>query len=85
VWFGEPLPVDAWSRAEDACAAADLCLVIGTSGLVQPAAGLPALARRAGARIVVVGPEPSALDALADIVLRGRAGDVVPSLVEAPV
>lgn len=82
VWFGEMLPPAAWARAEEACRAADLCLVVGTSGLVYPAAGLPALARASGAAIVVIGPEATPLDALADVVLRGRAGDVLPTIVD---
>jgi len=82
VWFGEPLPAGAWAAAEAACATCDVCFVIGTSGLVHPAAGLPLRAKRAGARVIVVGPEASAIDSLADVVLRGRAGDVVPALVD---
>ena len=82
VWFGERLPAAAWTRAEEACRRADLCLVVGTSGLVHPAAGLPSLARAAGAAVVVIGPEATPLDAVADVVLRGRAGEVLPSLVD---
>ena len=81
VWFGEMLSEVAWARAEAACRAADVCLVIGTSGLVHPAAGLPALARSGGASIVVIGPEATRLDDIAEVVLRGRAGDVLPLLV----
>ena len=82
VWFGEMLPAAAWDRAESACRDADVCLVVGTSGLVHPAAGLPVLARSAGAAIVVVGPDATPLEAIADHVLRGRAGDVLPALVD---
>lgn len=82
VWFGEMLPPAAWARAEEACRTAEVCLVVGTSGLVYPAAGLPATARAAGAAIVVIGPEPTPVDAIADVVLRGRAGDVLPALVD---
>lgn len=81
VWFGEMLPVAAWQRAEDACCAADLCLVVGTSGLVHPAAGLPLLAKAAGASIVVIGPAPTPLDAEADVVVRATAGTVLPAIV----
>jgi NAD-dependent deacetylase len=80
VWFGEMLPVAAWARAEAACRDADLCLVVGTSGLVYPAAGLPALAKEGGAVIIVVGPEPAPQDEFADFVLRGRAGEVLPAV-----
>lgn len=80
VWFGEMLPISAWDRAEAACRAADLCIAVGTSGVVQPAAGLPELTRRTGGRVIVVDPHPSALEPIADIVLRGKAGEVVPQL-----
>ncbi len=81
VWFGEMLPAEAWDRAEAACARADACLVVGTSGLVRPAADLPRIARDGGAHVIVVGPDDSELDPLAHVVLRGKAGDVVPMLV----
>lgn len=80
VWFGEELPRSQWTRAEDACARCDLCLVVGTSGLVYPAAGLPSIAKRAGAVLIVVGPEEGPIDAIADLSLRGKAGVLVPKL-----
>lgn len=55
VWFGEALPDDAWSTATDAATRCSLMLVVGTSGLVYPAAGLPVLARRHGATVVASG------------------------------
>ena len=83
VWFGESLPRVAWLRAQRAVEDCELLLTVGTSGLVHPAAGLPALARRAGATVVVVNPEPSALDAVAHHVLRGPAGEQLPALLAA--
>lgn len=80
VWFGEDLPRVARFRAEHAAETADLCLVVGTSGLVYPAAGLPGLARDHGARVVVVNPQPSALDQTADVVLPAAAGACLPLL-----
>lgn len=80
VWFGEMLDPAALREAEDACRGAAVVLVVGTSGLVHPAAGLPMLARRAGAKVVIVNPQPSEIDALADVVLRGPAGTVLPAL-----
>lgn len=82
VWFGELLPQDVYDRAEQAALRCDLMLVVGTSGLVHPAAGLPLLAREAGARIVVINPESTSLDRLAARVLHGPAGSVLPKLVE---
>jgi NAD-dependent deacetylase len=82
VWFGEMLPQDALDRAEAAARGCDLMLVVGTSGLVYPAAGLARTAAR-HARVVVVNPEPSALDDAAHRVLRGTAARLLPELLDA--
>ena len=81
VWFGEALPDDAWSTATDAATRCSLMLVVGTSGLVYPAAGLPVLARRHGATVVEINPEPTALSAEADHVWRAPAAQALPLLV----
>jgi len=83
VWFGESLPRVAWLRAQRAVEDCELLLTVGTSGLVHPAAGLPALARRAGATVVVINPVPTALDVVAHHVLRGPAGEQLPALLAA--
>jgi NAD-dependent deacetylase len=80
VWFGEMLPELEITRATLAAAEADLCLVIGTRGAVYPAAGLVHEARRSGARVIVVDPEPTDLDHLADIKLSGKAGEILPGI-----
>jgi len=80
VWFGEMLDPADLDASEQAAAACDLMLVVGTSGLVYPAAGLPAEARRAGGRVIIVNPHPTELDGQADSVLRGPAAEVLPSL-----
>lgn len=82
VWFGEPLPSEAWALAERAVSQCSVLLLIGTSGLVYPAAALPNLAHRQGAPIVQVNPHPTEFDALATLNLRGRAGDVLPQLLQ---
>lgn len=79
VWFGEMLPADALASAEQAAAACDLMLVVGTSGLVYPAAGL---ARATRGRVVIVNPEPTALDDAADAVLAGTSAVLLPLLLE---
>lgn len=81
VWFGEMLPADAWDRAYAALEQCDLCVVVGTSGVVQPAASLPLVARGAGAPVVEVNPDETELSDTATHVLRGRAGEVLPALV----
>jgi NAD-dependent deacetylase len=79
VWFGEMLPMEALSAAEDAAQACDLMLVVGTSGVVYPAAGL---ARKATGRVVIVNPQPTGLDDAADAVLHGTAAQLLPQLLE---
>lgn len=82
VWFGEALPGETWAAASAAAASADLFLVVGTSALVQPAASLPLIARQAGARLIEVNRDPTPLSALADVALRGPAGELLPQLLE---
>lgn len=83
VWFGEMLPPAQLHAAMDAAAHADLRLVIGTSGLVAPAADLPRLAQRSGARLIEINPTASALTPTVDLWLQGPAGEVLPRVVAA--
>ena len=80
VWFGEQLPLVATYRAEEAASTCDVCLVVGTSGLVYPAASLPGRAKDGGAKVIVVNPQPSALDATADLVIHQPAGVCLPAM-----
>jgi len=80
VWFGEMLPEPALDAAERAAAASALMLVVGTSGAVWPAAGLAAMARRAGAFVAIVNPQPSEIDDQAHLTIRGTAAIVLPAL-----
>jgi len=82
VWFGEMLPEAALRRAQAAAIACDLMIVVGTSAQVYPAAELPFLAARGGAAVICVNPEPTPLDRIADVSLPGRAGDVLPALID---
>lgn len=81
VWFGEMLPEAEVAEAWEAAARCGVMLVVGTSGLVQPAAALPRVAKEAGAMVVEVNPEPSEISALASVTCRGPAGVVLPALV----
>jgi len=83
VWFEETLPEGALAAAEDAANRCDILLVVGTSAEVYPAAALPALARRHGARVVEINTEITPLSAHADHALRGPAGVVLPALIAA--
>lgn len=80
VWFGENLPADALEAAERAARHSDLMLVVGTSGEVYPAAGLAFTAHQSGARVVVINPEPTPLDVVAEICLRDTAATCLPTL-----
>ncbi|HEX8271128.1 MAG TPA: NAD-dependent deacylase [Longimicrobiaceae bacterium] len=82
VWFGEIMPQEAMERAWILAEMCDVMLVVGTSGLVFPAADLPREAKRAGARIVEINPEPSGITPVADVFLRGPAGEILPRLLE---
>jgi len=79
VWFGEAIPeeaLEATGRALDC----DLCLVVGTSSVVYPAAGLSAQARRRGAFLVEINPEATPASTEIDLALPGRAEDLLDSL-----
>lgn len=78
VWFGEPLPQTEWQLAAQAAERADVKLVIGTSGIVQPAASL---ATDYGEGFVAeINPEPTAISSLVDLSIRSRASDVLPQI-----
>lgn len=83
VMFGEMLDGATFAAAELAAKRSQVCLVVGTTGIVHPAAGLVAKAQSRGSRIVVVNVEASELDAGADAVLRGPAERIVPALIAA--
>ena len=85
IWFGESLPRRELDAAIEAVSACDLLLVVGTSGLVYPAAQLPSYAKRAGARVIEINPEPGPLSSLADICLRGPSGEILPRLLDCAV
>ncbi len=80
VWFGENLPADIWSAAQQATTSCDVFLVVGTSAVVYPAAGLVPLARAAGAKIIEVNLETTPVSGLIDTVLTGRAGEILPQI-----
>jgi NAD-dependent deacetylase len=80
VLFGEPMPQAAVREAFELAEAADVVLVVGTSLVVYPAAEIPLVARRAGAPVIVVNAEPTPFDRLAEVVIHGRSGDVLPEI-----
>lgn len=82
VWFGEDLPAMTWKRAREAASKADLCLIIGTSALVHPAAALPMLAKEHGARLIEINPRESLLTPYCDVHLEGGAKEALVKLQE---
>jgi NAD-dependent deacetylase len=82
VSFGQALPADVVEDAFRRARECDLCLVVGSSLVVYPAAGIPIEAKRAGAALAIVNAEETDLDDLADIVVRGQAGAVLQDVVE---
>jgi len=76
VWFGEQLPVYVLEEAIRASKTCDLFLVVGTSGLVYPAASLPEIAKTEGAKVIEINPEETPITAYADFSLRGKAGEI---------
>jgi NAD-dependent deacetylase len=79
--FGQAMPDAAMQRASDLSQACDLFLAIGSSLSVMPAAGFPLLAKRHGARLVIINREPTELDAIADLVVRQDIGTVLEPLI----
>jgi NAD-dependent deacetylase len=83
VWFGEQLPAAVTAAAWERAARCDVMVVVGTSGLVWPAAQLPFVARDAGAAVIEVNPAPTEVSPAARLVCRGPASRVLPALVAA--
>lgn len=75
--FGQSMPLTAVERAQDEALACDLFLVLGSSLVVYPAADIPLMAKRNGARLAIVNREPTHLDLLADLVLHDEIGPVM--------
>ncbi|EIJ44243.1 NAD-dependent protein deacetylase, SIR2 family [Beggiatoa alba B18LD] len=82
VWFNENLPEQALTQALQLINRCDMLLSIGTSALVQPAASLPLVALRAGATVVEINPDTTPLTAHAQFVLQGKAGEILPQLLQ---
>ncbi|MBM7415669.1 MULTISPECIES: NAD-dependent deacylase [Nocardiaceae] len=83
VWFGEPLPEAEWAAVAASVEAADVVLVVGTSGVVYPFAGLPAQARSAGAVVIEINPDETAVSDMTHHVWRATAAGSLPALVAA--
>jgi NAD-dependent deacetylase len=81
--FGQSLVLEDLQRAEQAAIRSDLFIAIGTKLSVFPVAGLVPVAKRRGARILIVNAEPTDMDELADEIVRGNIGEMLPRIVAA--
>jgi NAD-dependent deacetylase len=82
--FGQPMPQAQMARAQMLMESCDLCLVLGSSLVVFPAAALPVAAKRRGAKLVIINREPTELDEIADCVVRGSIGEVLAEALPLP-
>lgn len=80
VWFGESLEPENLRRTDEALRDCEALLIIGTSGLVYPAAAFASVARAHGAFVAELNLDPTANSSIADIAVQGRAKDLVPQL-----
>ena len=78
--FGQAMPQEAMKRAQMLALECDLFLVVGSSLVVYPAATLPVIAKRQGAKLVILNREPTELDPIADLVIRAESGAVLGAL-----
>jgi NAD-dependent deacetylase len=83
VWFGEMLPRETLEAAQRISFEADVMLVVGTSGLVTPAADLPRFTRESGGKIVEVNPDYTMITRIADLKLEGPSGEILPLVLKA--
>jgi NAD-dependent deacetylase len=81
ILFGEPMPRAETDEAERRARASDLFIVVGSSLVVYPAAYMPVHARHAGATLVIVNLTPTPYDDQAELVIRGKAGDVMAAVI----
>ncbi len=72
--FGQAMPVEEMQLAEEATLRCDLFIAVGSSLTVYPAAGFPLLAKKKGARLVIINRDPTQMDAFADLVLHSEIG-----------
>jgi NAD-dependent deacetylase len=80
VLFGEAMPAAAVREAFALARQADVMLVVGSSLLVYPAADIPLVALRSGAPMIVINAEPTPFDELAEVVIHGKSGELLPEI-----
>lgn len=80
--FGQAMPEAEMGHAAEEALLCDLCLVLGSSLVVYPAAGIPLEAKRNGAKLVIINREPTDQDAMADMVLHTEIGPLMSDVLE---
>nr|MDO8062462.1 Sir2 family NAD-dependent protein deacetylase [Candidatus Freyrarchaeum guaymaensis] len=83
VMFGEPLPEEALSEAFRLAKECDLLIVVGSSLVVYPIAFMADIAKRSGGKLAIINTEKTAYDSAADVVIHGKAEEILPKLVQA--
>jgi len=83
VWFGEMLPVAMLDAAKIAAINCDVMLVVGTSGMVNPAASLPIIVKQRGGIVIEVNPNETPITQIADLRLDGPSGEILPQVLAA--
>lgn len=82
ILFGEQLPYNQMMGAKKAVRVADLCIVVGSSLEVAPASDIPLIAKRNGAKLVIINKEATLLDRFADLVIPGDAATILPDIIK---
>jgi NAD-dependent deacetylase len=83
VWFGEALPEGSWEKAASLASQAEVFLVIGTSAVVYPAAGLIPLAKNHGSKVIEINLAQTEASYLADLALQGPSAQILPEIIRA--
>ena len=83
VWFGEMLPADALQRSWNFASKTDCALVVGTSGVVYPAAQIPYMVMDAGGKVIEINLNATPLSSYCSTSIRGKSGIILPEIVEA--
>jgi NAD-dependent deacetylase len=83
IFFGEQLPAEALRQSVHHSQRCDLLIVVGSSLVVYPAAYMPVYAKEAGAAVVIVNLTVTDFDDQADVVIHGKAGEVMPLILKA--
>lgn len=81
ILFGEQLPIREFQGAQEAARNCDLMIVIGSSLEVAPAGDIPIMAKRFGAKLIIINLEPTPVDRHAEIVIHERAAHILPQII----